>query len=369
MPDSPNLNLRRRPLPGLLALAASAPLRLLLLPFRRRGAEDGAVTVFAAYMVGDFFMALPALKALARAARIRVLCRADCLVLLEREGITGIPFDNAFRVRPGLAAFGTTLRDALALRGRIGSVALDLDADPRSAFWLRVAGARRVISYRRAFGALFDETFMLPAGAVHQADRDLAVAEAFLRARGTHLASLDHPAGVAPDSVAPAMPPGMEAGAPQREHAPWILSVWTRKAAKNWPLENWSTFMERLRKEGVPFAVLHAPDGNTSWHAFRNGWRERVPFVEGTLEAIADRVRTSAGVVATDNFLGHMAGYYGRPVLWINLASPAAQVEPRGPRTLRVGAPDSVNPESPDVETVWGAFMALARGGDQRPGT
>jgi ADP-heptose:LPS heptosyltransferase len=125
--------------------------------------------------------------------------------------------------------------------------------------------------------------------------------------------------------------------------------VWTRKASKNWPLERWEALMEKLTGAGIPFVVLDPPDGDAAFREFRR--RGRADFLRGTLPEIADAVRAGAGVIATDNFLGHMAAYYGKPVLWINLSSPAAQVEPRGPRTLAA--------HRPSVEEAWRTFENL----------
>ncbi|HEX2613844.1 MAG TPA: hypothetical protein VHO02_09640, partial [Fibrobacteria bacterium] len=107
-------------------------------------------------MVGDLFMALPALKMLAARIPVRVLCRPDCAELLRREGLDAVPFDNAFFVRRTPAAFLRTLRSAWSLRRLPASKALDLDADPRTALWMRVAGSPHVVSFRRPFGVLFD---------------------------------------------------------------------------------------------------------------------------------------------------------------------------------------------------------------------
>ncbi|HLU70303.1 MAG TPA: glycosyltransferase family 9 protein, partial [Fibrobacteria bacterium] len=134
----------------------------------------------------------------------------------------------------------------------------------------------------------------------------------------------------------------------------WLLSVWTRKAAKNWPLEHWDLLLQQLLDQGVECAVLLAPDGDEAFAQFRARWEGRVGFVSGSLGQIADTVRTVAGVIATDNFLGHMAGYYGKPVVWINMVSPAAQVMPRGPRTIEV-APERVGPG----EAAGAAGMAI----------
>jgi ADP-heptose:LPS heptosyltransferase len=355
MPFSPhNPNLRRRVLPGLLTVAASAFLRPLLIPFRRKGPAREELTVFASYMVGDLYMALPALKKIAAARPVRVLCRPDCVGLLAAEGVPAAGFANPFREK-GLPGFAATWKAARALRGRAGD-ALDLDADPRTAFWMRIAGLRAV-SYRRAFGALFDETFDLGEPSVHQADRDLRVVEAYLRlnprARAEGAGGFEEsPASGAGESSPPALhpaPPG----------APWLLSVWTRKPAKNWALENWDAFLGRALAAGVPVRVLEPPDGDAAFAAFRARWEARVPFFKGNLDAVARAVRDAAGVAATDNFLGHMGGYYGKPVLWINRVSPTLQVIPRGPRTVEARSEQPARADRPDVETAWRAFEGL----------
>jgi len=209
---------------------------------------------------------------------------------------------------------------------------------------------------------LFDETFPLRADAVHQQDRDYAVVEEYLmRYVGPDESSDRGVRGFPIQEKAPVEIP--EAHNPRSQKtAPWILSVWTRKAAKNWPLEQWHAFIESLIAEGVEFVILDAPDGDAEYRRFRDSWKSRVTFFSGSLAAIADQVSASSGVVATDNFLGHMAGYSGKPVLWINLCSPAAQVAPRGPRTLQVEAHEGVHEgqtNGPTVEAVTRAFSAL----------
>ena len=107
----------------------------------------------------------------------------------------------------------------------------------------------------------------------------------------------------------------------------------------------------KLTAAGVPFLILEPPDGDAAFREFHRRWTGRAVFLRGALPEIADAVRTASGAIATDNFLGHMAGYYGKPVLWINISSPAEQVEPRGPRTRAV--------HRPTAEEAWRAFEAL----------
>lgn len=364
-PEAGNLNLRRRTAPGLLAFALLAPLRPLLAPLRRPARADAPVLVFASYMVGDLFMALPALKKLSAARPTLIACRPDCAAILKAEGLDPLPFDNAFfsaRTRAGLAR---TLKSVRALRRAFASgeravppLAFDLDANPVTALWLRLAGLPRVISYRRPYGVLFDETFTLPAQARHQADRDAAVIDHALARSGAHPVSRAD-AEASPSVHGNAVPPRVPSFNPQ---APWLLSVWTRKPAKNWPLSRWEELLGRLQDQGVECAVLLAPDGDEEYHRFLARWRGRVGMVSGSLHEIADAVRRAAGVIATDNFLGHMGGYYGKPVVWINRVSSTEQVLPRGPRTVAVEPARSETDGTTDVgvDAVLRAFVAAS---------
>jgi hypothetical protein len=46
-------------------------------------------------------------------------------------------------------------------------------------------------------------------------------------------------------------------------------------------------------------------------------------------------------------------------VLWINVCSPAAQVAPRGPRTLRAGDGAPGRPVLPGTDVAWREFLKL----------
>jgi ADP-heptose:LPS heptosyltransferase len=319
MAENPN-HFRRR-LPA-LALALAYPwLRLFLLFARKPAAPEPApVTLFQSYQVGDFYMALPAIRRLAARMPVRVLCRPDCAFLLRDLGIEAVPFPNPFPVRPGPGAFLTGLKHALALRTRLGPEAVDFHADPRTAFLLKAAGARRVHSYRRPFGWFIDHAFPIPEDKRHQSEKDLAVAEGFLAGRG--------PSGQGnlPDTV--------RDGAPGEGRGKTLLaSCWTRKDEKNWPLESWHALIEGLLREGRSVCIIVPPDGDAGFRAFRARWGGAVEFLETGLEGIHARARASAGILCTDNFLGHLGAYLGKPVLWINGSSDPGHVRPYGPRT------------------------------------
>ncbi len=363
-----NPNLKRRGGPGFWALFASPLLKPWLRLFRKGlSPESAPLTVFQSYLVGDLFMALPALKVLAREFDIRVVCRPDCVEILRSEGLEGIPFDNAFFVRPGPASFLKTLRSAWKLRGRLGSFALDFDADPRTAFWLKISGVRRAVSYSRPYAVLFDDLFPIDLKTTHQADKNLAVASGFLEYHEKHFGNKISPPVLKPVAASSHSPESKE----------WIVSCWTRKDTKNWPLERWDGFLEKMLDAKISFRILEAPDGDEPFRAFQLRWSGRAPFLRGDLADISEAVRNAAGVIATDNFIGHMAAHYNKPLLWINGSSDPAQVMPKGPFThcvqvdpmeCRPCGHRCVNPEYKaclkrlDVETVWSAFARLSKG-------
>jgi ADP-heptose:LPS heptosyltransferase len=248
-------------------------------------------------------------------------------------------------------------------------MALDFDADPRSALWLRIAGARRAVSYARPYSGLFDRSFPLPGDPAHQADRNAAVVRGFLaRPELRKRLQLMPARPLEPECVSASLLP--------LDSAPWIISCHTRREAKNWPLERWDALLEKMAGARLPLLILDAPDGGEDFRRFRERWSSRVGFLRQPLAAVSAYVRNSAGAVATDNFLGHMAGYYGKPVLWINGSSDPGRVMPQGPFTCRVQVEPMpcrpcfhrcVNPkpreclETLGVEEVWKAFEDLRR--------
>lgn len=312
----------RRQGPGLILALAWPFLKAgaVCLGFGRRPGPPGTLLAFAAYQVGDLYMALPALELLARHVRVTVACRPGCEGILARRGFAALPFPHPAFASASPRAFLRGLRAAFALRGRTRAfaAAFDLDGDPRTALMLRAAGCARVEAPRRPFAWLFDASWPVPAHGPHQAEREWAAAAAWLASRGI---------------AAPPAPPAPPSAPPAPAGAPLLLSCWTRKDEKNWPWERWDEVLALLVSSGRPFAVLDAPDGDAGFAAFRARWGGRARFLAADLPGIEDAVRACAGVIGTDNFLGHMAAALGKPVLWINGSSDPAAVAPRGPGT------------------------------------
>jgi len=359
-----NPNLMRRGGPGLLAGVLTPLLKPLLRAFPKpRLYPNVPLSVFQSYLVGDLFMALPALQELGKSIDIQILCRPDCVEILRGLGFKALPFDNAFLTRPTFTTFFRTFSQAWKLRGELGSMALDLDADPRTAFWLKIAGVHTALSFDRAGASLFDTRFAMPPEAVHQADRDIAVVQAFCESRF-----------VGPVGANDYLPLPGQPSSQQKANASWIISCWTRKDTKNWPLDRWEQLLEKMLAANVSFRILEAPDGDEGFKDFRQRWSQRAEFMNGSLADVVEQIRSCAGIVATDNFTGHVAGYFGKPVLWINGSSDARQVLPRGPRTYAVQVDPMpcrpcghrcANPEYKaclvrlDVDRVWDAFRKL----------
>lgn len=332
--DGINPNLRRRKGPALLLAAAAPLLHAALWALRPRSAPSG-VFLFQSYQVGDFFMALPAIRRLHRGMPVTVLCRPDCAFVLRRLGIPALPCVFPFLARPSLPSFFASLREARRLRGRLGGAALDFHSDPRTAFFLKLAGTREAISYRRPAARFFDRLLPLSPAAVHQGEKDMDLAMRFLEERGKHAGDVSHellkagpsndPPGTLPDEPVP--PP---AAAPAATRYDLLLSCWTRKEEKNWPLSRWDEVLNLLLARGRRPAVIVPPDGDSAFRDFRARWDSRLEFIQGDLEEIHDRARDSAAVIALDNFLGHLGAHFGKPVFWINGSSDPEHVRPRG---------------------------------------
>lgn len=339
-----NPNAYRRPGLGLMLAPAWPAIRLLtlLLP-RGRKRGDGGITIFQSYLVGDLYMALPVIARLARCMPVTVLCRPDCVRAVAAAGAESIPFANPFFVRPGFRSLLAGISAALALRGRTAGPVLDLEADPRTAFLLRLAGCAPVVGYHRRFAWFFDHLLPLPM-AFHQGAKYDALAEAYLAApeRATHAPPIPPgkargaPAAPEPAMHAPPIPSGLPAAPPSGPSLDLLLSVWTRKDTKNWPLESWDILVERLLAGGRRVTVIVPPDGDAAFAAFHSRWGGRVGFLAGDLSALEAAARGANGIIGTDNFLGHMGAWLGKPILWINGSSDPEHVAPRGSAVVQL---------------------------------
>jgi ADP-heptose:LPS heptosyltransferase len=308
------------------------------------------VTVFQSYMVGDLFMALPALKALREALQaasrqtgaapdssetlpLQIICRPDCVAILQSEGFTAIGLRHDAFTRNSWAAFWTSLRGAWALRREATTFALDTDADPRTALLLRIMGCGVCVTYAREHALFFSARFALPGAPAHQVEKNLAVIRGFC----DYLKSQET-SGVRPLRMTSSVVTGDIASASSRDRSSlqpseksalrvWVMAV-TRKDTKNWPLGHWDVVLERLTARGVDCVLVDVPDGGEAWRGFVDVWRKRVPVLSLPLPDLWVALSEATHVIALDNFLGHMAAYAGKQVLWLNGSSDASQVAP-----------------------------------------
>lgn len=328
MPPALLQNPPRRLLPSLFLFIVYPVLRIfvwslnLISNNKKEKIQPGSLpnlAVYQSYQVGDAFMALPALLLLKPHFSVTVICRPDCKGIFKREGFQVLAHANPFFAHATPANLWRSLSGAWKLRELIPMQALDLDADPRTACLLKVAGVGTTYAYRRPFGWLFDKTLPVLSDAKHQSEKQMAVTAAFL-------AHHNLPIQKAPSAVHPV---------PDFSARPLkiLLSCWTWKDEKNWPLEYWDKLLVYLLEIKCPIQIIVPPEADPEFQNFRSRWKDQVNFLEGDLDAIQHAVRSASGIICTDNFLGHMAAFAGMPVFWINGSSDSAQVAPRGPGT------------------------------------
>ncbi len=326
--DGRNLSSRRRLVPSIVLIIAYPVIRIVLWALKnlvggsKKKVNSGQLpnlAVYQSYQVGDAFMALPAILLLKPHFTVTIICRPDCQGIFQNEGFQVVPHFNPFFAKPSPTTLWHSLQGAWKMRGQIPFLALDFDADPRTAFFLKVAGAGTTYSFARSFDWLFDKTFPLVSKPQHQLDKQLAVAEAFLRHKNLAFPKINGTVNeITKSHVHPLR---------------ILLSCWTWKNEKNWPLNYWDQIIISLIDSGCSIEIIVPPEGITVFQSFRLQWQSQVNFLEGDLDKIHLAAKAADGIVCTDNFLGHMGAYSGKPVFWINGSSDPAHVAPRGPRT------------------------------------
>lgn len=318
----------RRLIPSLFLIIIYPLVRILMwlidLPLRNKKAIAFSerlpnLSVYQSYQVGDAFMAMPALQLLKSHFTITVVCRPDCQGIFQGEGFQVRAHDNLFFAHATPVAFWRSLKAAWKLRRQIPFPALDFDADPRTAFMLKIAGAGTTYSPKRPLGWFFDKTFSVVTDARHQSDRQLAVAEAFLLLHGLS----PHKPTIIKSPIT-----GVTVRAPRI-----LISCWTWKDEKNWPLDYWGQLIKYLMELKCQIDIIVPPDGDAGFRNFHLQWKDQVDFFKGDLDKIHQKVIAADGIICTDNFLGHMAAFKGKPIFWINGSSDPELVTPRGPGT------------------------------------
>jgi len=332
--DHPQLS--RKPGYGRLFMVFAPLLRLALKLVPKAKPGFTGVTVFQAYQVGDLFMALPALTRLREQVAVQVIAREDCLPLLRQLGFTAVSFDHALFHSLSISALAKAISSACKLRGQLGAIALDLNADPRTALMLRLMGVTQAISYQRRYGEFFTDTFSLTTIPWHQAEKDKVVVEGFL---GAGLVTRKRDGAPRPALVG-AIPKKIVEGVTDKGNRNTAEKVWpeillgcqTRKDTKNWELEKWEEILQRLLQRGFKVGFLDNPDGDEAWKAWAHKWETQALRVSCSLLELFNAMQPEGpikAVITLDNFLGHMAGYAGRPVLWVYGSSDAKAVLPK----------------------------------------
>ncbi len=266
-------------------------------------------------------MSLPAIQLLGQHMQVRVICREDCSFILEDMKINHISFNNALFESFSFSSLLISFKNILNLRRKGLYQVLDLEADPRSMWQLKLAGINTIITYNRP-GAIFaDEIVTIKQEPMHQLEKNYNIAAAYLRGikPGVESARLK--------SLLPVP------GAMTDTGAPIIISCWTSRPEKNWPLDCWAQLLDNLYKQDIPFRILVPPDADRHFLDFKTRYESQWSFLSASLESVYSLVLGCRSVICCDNFLGHMAASLGRPVMWINGSSDSAYVRPYGQST------------------------------------
>ncbi len=134
----------------------------------------------------------------------------------------------------------------------------------------------------------------------------------------------------------------------------------TSRADKEWPFEHWVALGQRLHDHGLGVDVLH---GNDAEEARSHALAQRIPgavvWPRLRLDALTDRLATSAGVVGVDSGLSHIAVALNLPHVQIYNFDTAWRTGPlpQGPRVRQQAV---FAQPTPDVATVWQAWQAVA---------
>ncbi len=277
-------------------------------------------------------MALPALIKLSGTFKVTVLCRKDCQFVLRDLKIDTLVHENKFLAAPSLLSFIKTLKSALILRHDIIKLnpifTLDFESDPRTGFFLKIAGAPWTISYERSFSWFFDQTFPITLHRSHQSEKANAITveirNIFSKFIPKGILEIDN-YDLETKSVEKVIQNGIDY---------FMVSCWTRKEEKNWPFEYWNKVLDFFSEAKIKIYIIVPPEINLDFLEFKKKWEKKIGifFLEGDLEAIYQKTRDSLGIIATDNFLGHMGAYLKKPVFWINGSSNPLHVAPQSPK-------------------------------------
>ncbi|MDA1193808.1 MAG: hypothetical protein O2894_01350 [Planctomycetota bacterium] len=117
-----------------------------------------------------------------------------------------------------------------------------------------------------------------------------------------------------------------------------VLHPTSGNPRKNWPPKHWRALGERLAGEGARTTVLLAASEVAAWRAEAG---DALPIaVPGGLDAVASFLADSAGCIATDSGIAHLAAAVGCPTLTLFRKASAARFwAPTWGRTAAVMAP------------------------------
>lgn len=283
--------------------------------------------------LGDIVHALPTFQALRRRfpdAEISWLVKTQWAGMLERvEGL-----DRIWRVGPSLSEW-------LSVIGRLRRYGFDLVIDLQGLFrsgaaaWLTGCGTRIGFANAREGSPLcYTHRIAVPSPEVHAVDRYLSVAHAL----GCIPAAPVFP--VAPSEADREVVRTLVSRAGIVRGDRWVaMHVSARWATKRWPLEAFTMVAQRLRREGVPVALI----GSAGDQADARHVAERSGAVDlsgqTSLSVLPALLQAAACLVTNDSGPMHVAAAMGTPVVAVFGPTSAVRTGPYGARHRVLSVP------------------------------
>ena len=139
-----------------------------------------------------------------------------------------------------------------------------------------------------------------------------------------------------------------------------VLVHGTTREDKQWPVESWIEIGQRLNHAGFSVALAH---GNATEKATSEAIAQRLQdawvWPSMGLDALADTMARSAGVVGVDSGLSHIAVALGLPHVQIYNFDTAWRTGPQNADAQATHQLSVTGSPCPDVDVVWSAWERL----------
>jgi len=256
-------------------------------------------------------MALPAFEKLKNHMDFKVICPQQTSPVLSDRGFDVIEFDfpiyNKFNAKNILATY-TNLK---ILKKMNLQTVIDFNSDPRTSFFLKLAGIPKVISYLSKGKNFFDEYLTLPSTKIHQVERNLLVIDKFISDRKLKV--------IQNRELKISL---------KNENDIWYVFLFSETTTKNWSLNNWERFLDNIIQAGENIKIMTPIQVDRELSVFIAKTSAKYSYISNSLLEIDNLIARAKGVITIDSFPGHVAATHSKPVFWINGSSDSDYVSP-----------------------------------------